>query len=113
MSRDRRRAANDDGEFRMLEVEAAAQRGRQEDTPMFWPDDWRGTLALVLAGGAMIALIILSSGLVLVAATGHDVTLVSVALACVLVGLGLGGFITWLVMRDANDGHDLDSAVDL
>jgi hypothetical protein len=79
---------------------------------MFWPDEWRGTLALVLGVGTMIALIILSAGLVLVAVTSHELKLVSVALASLLVGLGLGVLLTWLVMREANEARETSNVAE-
>jgi hypothetical protein len=65
----------------------------------FWPDDWRGTLAIIFGIGTVTAVNILAAGVVLVAATSHDLRLVPLALMSFLVGLGLGALVVWLVHR--------------
>jgi hypothetical protein len=66
---------------------------------MTWPDDWRGTLALVLGGGAMVCLVILSVGLVIAAITSHDMENPAVAMTCGVLGVGLGVAVTYLATR--------------
>jgi|KBSMisStandDraft_5_1062788.scaffolds.fasta_scaffold243183_4 hypothetical protein len=63
----------------------------------FWPTDWRGALAIILGIGIVVSINILAAGVVLVAATSHDLRLVPLGFAAFLAGLFLGALTTYFV----------------